>query len=114
IVVIKNGERGLTLKSAPTLSNIGRGAPAQVENWQSLSLWQPALQVEVAGTTGAGDAAIAGFLMGVLRGFGPERALLASAAAGACSCEAPDATSGARSWQAIRERLSAGWPTLPN
>ena len=69
---------------------------------------------EVGGTTGSGDATIAGFLASVSKGLGPEEALTMAVAVGACCVEAPDATSGIRPWSETQKRVrgagSAGKP----
>ena len=80
--------------------------------WNNRELHAPCFQVQVAGTTGAGDATIAGFLAGILRGLAPEETMTLAAAVGACCCEAPDATSGIRSWNDTWHRIHAGWKTL--
>ncbi|MGC8782667.1 MAG: PfkB family carbohydrate kinase, partial [Anaerolineae bacterium] len=67
-------------------------------------------RVEVAGTTGAGDATIAGFLAALLRGLGPAEAVTAAVAVGACNVEAADALSGLRPWDETMRRVAAGWP----
>ncbi len=64
----------------------------------------------MVGTTGAGDATIAGFLAGLLRGLGPAGALTAAVAVGACNVEAADALSGVRPWDETLRRAAAGWP----
>ena len=82
----------------------------------SLDMCHPDLAAEggqVTGTTGAGDAAIAGFLSALLRGFGPELALTMASAVGACNVEAADALSGLRSWDITLKRIRAGWERLP-
>ena len=110
----KLGERGLYLQAASEterlsfLSALG-GSPA---DWAGAALWQPAFQVDVAGTTGAGDAAYAGLLAALLRGLGPRDCARMACAAAACNIEAADATSGVRSWEETEARLAAGWPTL--
>jgi len=72
-------------------------------------LLAPCFAVDVAGTTGAGDCTIAGFLAGWLRGLPLEQTLTAAVAVGACCCEAPDATSGIQSWAATQKRIARGW-----
>ena len=69
--------------------------------------------MEVVGTTGSGDATIAGFLSGLLRGFGPRETITAAVAVGACNVEAADALSGLRSWEDTLARIAAGWPNRP-
>ena len=78
--------------------------------WRDRELWQPAFRPDaVVGTTGAGDATIAGFLAALLRDVPPERALAIAAAVGACNVEAADALSGVRSWEETLARIDAGW-----
>ncbi|ABG05515.1 PfkB [Rubrobacter xylanophilus DSM 9941] len=111
VVGLKMGERGIYLRTAaeerlaragPPLS---RGAGA----WSGRELWSGAFETEAAGTTGAGDAAVAGFLFGLLNEMPPEKALTAACAAGACSVEAADATSGIRRWEEVELRIERGW-----
>ena len=104
-VGIKVGERGFLLKTALGAETLGRG-------WGGVCLWHPCFQVEVAGTTGSGDATVAGFLYGIVQGMGPLEACRAAVAVGACGVEAPDAVSGIRSWEETRARIEAGWSSL--
>ena len=114
IAGFKLGGRGLYLRATADrnrlafLTTLG-GAPAE---WASAAVWQPAFQVEVAGTTGAGDAAYAGLLAAMIRGHGPRQCARRACAVAACNIEAADATSGVRSWDETEARLAAGWPTL--
>ncbi|HEY2327190.1 MAG TPA: carbohydrate kinase family protein [Gaiellaceae bacterium] len=64
---------------------------------------------EVAGTTGSGDATIAGFLAALLRGDDLESAATAANAVGACSVERRSGSDGIPSWPEIEARISAGW-----
>ncbi len=112
IVVIKLGARGLYARvseNAARLERMGRGAPRDVEAWRGRERRIAPFEIEVAGTTGAGDAAIAGFLFGLLNGFSLQQTLVAAAASGACCCEFSDATTGVRSWPEIEARLQNGW-----
>ena len=63
----------------------------------------------MVGTTGAGDATIAGLLGALLRGLGPEQAATAAVAVGACNVEAADALSGVRPWDETWDRVRSGW-----
>jgi sugar/nucleoside kinase (ribokinase family) len=114
IVGLKLGERGLYLRTAPAerLRRAGR-ALSDPEGWAERELWAPCFQVEVVGTTGSGDATIAGFLSALLRGGAPEAAVTAAVAVGACNVEAADALSGLRSWKATLARVAGGWPRRP-
>ncbi|MEW5868404.1 MAG: carbohydrate kinase family protein [Chloroflexota bacterium] len=115
LVVIKLGERGLYLRCAggPALSGMGRACPQDLSAWVERELWAPCFQVQVVGTTGAGDATIAGFLAALLRGLGPEEAATLAVAVGACNVEAADALSGLRSWEETLARVRSGWARLP-
>ena len=115
VLVIKLGERGLYLRTAsrPALLDLGRAAPRDVDRWDDREFWAPCFRVPVLGTTGAGDATIAGFHAALLRGLGPEEAVTTALAVGACNVEAPDAVSGLRSWEETRRRIGSGWERLP-
>jgi sugar/nucleoside kinase (ribokinase family) len=116
VVIVKLGEQGIYLRTtddASRLAAMGPAAPAGAAEWTGRQLLAPAFEVEVAGTTGAGDCTIAGFLTGLLRGIAPEAALVAAAAVGACNVERPDASSGVPHWDTVQQRLAAGWPAKP-
>jgi sugar/nucleoside kinase (ribokinase family) len=110
VVLIKLGHRGLYLRTAPHLGELGRGGPAQATAWAGRELWSPCFQVQVVGSLGAGDATIAGFITALLRGCAPEEALAQAAAVGACNVEAADSLSGLRSWEETVARVRQGWP----
>ena len=112
---IKLGERGLYLRTAhePALNGMGRACPPQREAWGSLECWAPCFRVRVVGTTGAGDATIAGFLAALLKGLAPAEAVTIAVATGACNVEAADALSGLRSWDETIRRIHSGWERLP-
>jgi len=109
IVVLKLGDRGLYLRTGPEGVPFLRGA-----GWRSRELWAPCFEPQpLVGTTGAGDATIAGFLAGILRGQSPEEALTSAVAVGACNVEAADALSGVRPWDETQARVAAGWGRQP-
>lgn len=85
------------------------GAQGMFCRWAGRDYHAPCFAVDVVGTTGSGDSTIAGFLAGLLYGLPPEEVLTMAVAVGACCCEAPDATSGIRSWEQTRARVAAGW-----
>jgi sugar/nucleoside kinase (ribokinase family) len=111
VVVLKLGDCGLyaRVSSAGALRNMGRARPSDISAWADFEASRSCFAVEAAGTTGAGDATIAGFLAALLKDMPPEKALDAGLAVGACSVEAPDALSGIRSWQETMRRMEAGW-----
>lgn len=111
VVGLKLGDQGIYLRTTADAARLARlGLPA---TWRERELLAPTFQVQVVGTTGAGDCAIAGFLAALLRGHGPEDALTAAVGAGACNVEAADAISGVPTWDDLQARIAAGWPRLP-
>lgn len=85
IVAITAGPDGLVLRTAgrQRLLSGGPVLRALPPAWADREMWVPALQVEVVNTIGAGDAATAGLLYGLLAGLEPEDAALAAAGAAA-------------------------------
>jgi len=112
VLVLKLGDRGVYLRTAgqAALESLGRARPSDPAAWADKELWAPCFQVDVVGTTGAGDATIAGFLSGLLRDLSPEEALTAAVAVGGCNVETADALSGVRSWEETLRRIAEGWP----
>jgi sugar/nucleoside kinase (ribokinase family) len=107
----KLGDRGVYLKVADE-DRLFRLRPGglKLPGWDNTEVYQPAYQVDVAGTTGAGDAAYAALLTAMLHGVSLNEAASWFCAAGACCCEAPDATSGVLPLDEMLSRLSTGWP----
>jgi sugar/nucleoside kinase (ribokinase family) len=117
VAAIKLGEHGLYVRTA--------GDPARVRafcdrmgldagEWRDRGVVSPCFRARrVAGTTGAGDCTIAGFLAALLRGEGPVEAATSATAVGASSVEAPDSTSGVPPWPDVAARIRAGWDRHP-
>ncbi len=105
---IKLGEHGLYLRTAnkERLQQSVLAENIDVDAWAERELWSPIFKVDVKGTVGAGDSAIAGFLASVLKGLNPEDAVTMACAIGACCVEAPDASSGIRSWEKTQARVN--------
>ena len=110
IVVLKLGDRGLYVRTAGKEAILSLGHGIDGDAWSGRELWAPCFQAEVVGTTGAGDATIAGFLSALLRGLPPAECATMAVAVGACNVEASDALSGLRSWEETRARVTGGWP----
>lgn len=113
IVGFKLGDRGMYLSAddlaeTPTLAALG----IDRTQWSNRTVYQRAFEAEVVGTTGAGDSAYAGLLVGICRGMSIEDAARFSCAVGACNVEAADATSGVRSFDETTARLNSGWSAL--
>jgi sugar/nucleoside kinase (ribokinase family) len=111
IVALKLGDRGLYLRTAGSrhLRALGRARPSDMEAWADKELWAPCFQAKVVGTTGSGDATIAGLLGALLHDLSAEEAITAAVAVGACNVEAADALSGIRSWDETWQRVRSGW-----
>jgi sugar/nucleoside kinase (ribokinase family) len=81
-----------------------------MKGWESREIYSPVFRVpSVAGTTGAGDSTIAGFLASVFKGLGPVDSLTMAVAVGGCCVEAADATSGVMAWEETQGRVRRGW-----
>ena len=115
VVVFKLGDRGAYLRTAgrAAIAALGRACPSDPAAWADKELWTACFEADVVGTTGAGDATIAGFLSALLRDMSPEDALTAAVAVGACNVEAADALSGIRPWDATMRRVAGGWARHP-
>lgn len=116
VVVLKLGDRGLYVRTTSDRGRLAAAGPcfaAAAADWLGRELLTPCFKADVVGTTGAGDATIAGFLAGLLHGLPAADTLTAAVAVGACSVEAADATSGVPAWSAVQQRLAAGWGRLP-
>ncbi len=112
IVGIKCGERGLYIRtaSARRFEDFGRCLPADLGPWANRELWSVCFEPSVfAGTTGTGDATIAGFLAALLYGCSLGDAATFACAVGASCVEAPNATGGIQSWESTWKRLTRGW-----
>ncbi|TFG93008.1 MAG: carbohydrate kinase family protein, partial [Candidatus Atribacteria bacterium] len=111
VVVIKLGDQGLYLRTHQTekssLSSI-----INPRQWNYRQLLSPCFATEVKGTTGTGDATIAGFLAQLLDGGKPEESIALATAVGACCVEAVDATGGIRPLPEVINRINSGWERL--
>jgi sugar/nucleoside kinase (ribokinase family) len=116
VVLLKLGALGLYVRTTAVparLLSAGAGRPSQIENWLDRELLTPCFQVQVAGTTGAGDCTIAGFLAALLAGASIEEAMITAVGVGACSVEGADAASGVPPMTTVQARIRAGWPRHP-
>jgi sugar/nucleoside kinase (ribokinase family) len=107
ILAIKLGTSGLYLATTDDGTDLARWQLGT--EWRARELMAPCFRAHVVNTTGAGDCAIAGFIASVAGGSGPEQALTMAAAAGACSVESWDASSGLRSMEELKARVESGW-----
>lgn len=116
LVALKLGDQGLYLRSAED-PDLFRGLEKKLgldaSRWTGRQLLLPPFETEVVGTTGAGDAAVAGLLVGLHHGLSPEATVRGAVAVGTFNVEAPDATSGIPDWERVRARLRSGWEQRP-
>jgi sugar/nucleoside kinase (ribokinase family) len=111
VVAIKLGDQGLYLRTYQTQkSNLSY--IINHKDWDYRQLLSPCFATEVKGTTGTGDATIAGFLAQLLEGGEPEKCITLATAVGACCVEAIDATGGIRPLPEIIKRVTSGWERL--
>ncbi len=113
IVVIKLGQNGAYLRTSNIEADRLLQNIIEQREWSKMELHSPAYKVNVVGTTGAGDASIAGFLAKFREGADPKSTLDFMCAVGASSTEAVDSTSGIKSMRKIEERIAKGWEKLP-
>ncbi|MFH1941889.1 MAG: carbohydrate kinase family protein [bacterium] len=116
VAVIKLGDQGLYLRTsndAERLKHLTKCGYQDLGPWTNRELLIPCFRVKVAGTTGAGDSSIAGFLSGMLHRLPPEGTMQAAVAVGACCVENVDATSGIPDWVTLQERIQKGWKKQP-
>lgn len=116
VVGLKLGDNGLYLRTSSDRARIaamGRSKPRNPEVWAGRELLAPCFDVDVVGTTGAGDSTIAGFLSGFMFGLQPEKVIASAVGVGAFDVERADATSGIPSWKEVQARLSGYWGKRP-
>ena len=85
VALVTAGADGLYVRTAPAARIRAAARPLRdaLPDWASREIWAPPFTTHVVRTTGAGDAAAAGFLAGLAHGRGPARSALLSAAAAA-------------------------------
>lgn len=112
LAMVKLGSNGVYLRTSPSEKRLSflEALGCRLNEWVGVEESAPIYKVEVKGTTGCGDSAIAGFLMAVATGNDPAEALQIAAAAGACRAESSDAVSGIPTLAALKERIAKGWP----
>lgn len=114
LAVVKCGAQGLYLRTASggRLAALGGATPAG--EWAARELFEEIYSVpRVVSATGAGDAAIAGFLAAFLRGLPPEQCLKTACSVGAQCVQAHDALSGVGGWSETCS-LIRDWPKTPS
>jgi len=108
LVVVKCGHAGVYMRTGEPQGPLA-GLLERPEDWRGLELFEPACRARtVVSATGAGDAAVAGFLASLLRGERPERCTAIMTAVGAQNLSALDAVSGLKPWHETLKEVDAG------
>jgi sugar/nucleoside kinase (ribokinase family) len=113
-VAIKLGDQGLYLRTGARTGRLANAAGPEADStsWINRQLLAPCFRTNVAGTTGAGDCTIAGFIAGLLSGTDPAAVITNAVGVGACSTETSEATSGIPAWHTVINRINSGWQRL--
>jgi len=109
IVGLKCGSRGFYVRTASKekLKNIGG---INLENWSTRELWGPSYRAEkFVSAAGAGDSAIGGFLVALLKGETIEMCISYASMCGAQNVQALDTVSGMINWKETAKKIKDGW-----
>jgi sugar/nucleoside kinase (ribokinase family) len=112
IIAVKIGKDGLYVRTTDDINRLGflsAVSAGSYQFWQNREFIIPCRQAEVVGTTGAGDATVAGFLAGVMSGDSPETVGLLAVGTGACNVTSHDSISKIKPLLTIRKMLDDGW-----
>jgi len=112
IVGLKLGDRGFYLRTSKDCSRFDE-IIEDVNRWSDREIYSPCYKVDVKGTTGSGDATIAGFLAAIINGLESKKVVNTAIGVGACSVEAVDACSGILDWNTLQNRIRSGWIKHP-
>jgi len=109
VVLVKAGHRGGYLRTGAVDSLRALGLPT--DNWANRDLWLSPFPADPALTrnaSGAGDAAVAGFLAALLSGETIERAGKYAMIAGRDNLYGPDALTGLTDWEGMTAAIAEG------
>lgn len=112
---LKLGKKGIYLRTAgaEAFRSFGALGTGLCEDWWDREILEPPYRTrEMCSTNGAGDTAIAGFLTGLMEGWGPERCLKLAAGAAATRIESPEGVRAICGAEAVLNRIDCGWDKL--
>ncbi|MGE4276478.1 MAG: carbohydrate kinase family protein [Lawsonibacter sp.] len=112
---LKLGKKGMYLRTAGAEAFRLFGALGDVvtQEWWNREILEPPYQMkQMCSTNGAGDTAIAGFLTGLMEGWGPERCLRLATGAAAVRIESTQGAKAICGSGPILKRIGDGWPKL--
>ncbi|GAF76268.1 unnamed protein product, partial [marine sediment metagenome] len=108
VLLIKAGHRGAYLRTGDVAALNAKGFELPDENWSNREMWAPAFALDrekVQNASGAGDAAVAGFLAAMLDGTTVEAAAKCAMLAGRDNLYGADALAGLPDWQGMAGEL---------
>jgi len=109
VVGLKLGRHGLYLRTGARSRAAKVGRHGLPDGWTTREALSPNFEVTVRGTTGAGDATIAGFMAALRRRKTLEEAATVASAVGASCVEGPGAEAGVKSFEETMARASGSW-----
>lgn len=114
LVGLKLGDHGLYLRTAGAGRTRRAGRDGLPRGWAGREVLSPNFDVVTRGTTGAGDATIAGLLVALEAAEPLEEAATVASAVGACSVEGADAVGGVLPLGEVARRRNGGWRRVPS
>jgi sugar/nucleoside kinase (ribokinase family) len=109
IVGLKCGSRGFYIRTARK-ENMKKMVDINLDNWAQRQLWAPTYRVnKFASAAGAGDSAIAGFLVAFLKGESIEMCVKYACMCGAQNVQRLDTVSGIKNWAQTTRDIQSGW-----
>lgn len=111
-VMIKCGAPGIYYRTAKAdeMQEICKALELKQEQWTQIEGFEPSYVPEcIRSATGAGDTSIGAFLTSVLRGYSLKQSVQMATAAGAACVEQYGALDGLQSFEALQQRINAGW-----
>lgn len=106
VILIKCGEKGLYLRTAPfdRMDSMSPSFPMDMGAWANREMWAGAYKPgSFRSALGAGDATVAGFLNAILKSYPAQEALQIACALGWQNIQAVDALSGIKDWATTLE-----------
>ncbi len=115
MTMIKCGAPGLYFASSSVdrIASVEHKFGFALSGWNNREYFQPGFKADrVLSATGAGDAAIAAFLVSLLSQQPLAACLQYAAGAGACCVTEYDSLSGLKSFAEMQQKMDAGWPAF--
>lgn len=113
VIGIKLGDQGLYIRTADSriLESSNLRNVINISEWANKEFIVPCFKTKVVGTTGAGDATIAGFIAGLAKGLSAEVAAKIAVGVGALSVSSFSCTDKIMHVDKVMEKIRSGWET---